>query len=75
MAEEDFEGREKRVTEWLSDQMKRAVALRSKDREFHGLEREFLYIKAEMLSAYRNQRMSNTRATWVVRAKRFCAAS
>ena len=42
----------KEITEWLSDQMKRAVALRSKDREFHGLEREFLYIKAEMLSAY-----------------------
>jgi hypothetical protein len=50
--EDDFEEREKKTREWLSEEMKRAIALRSKDREFHGLDREFLYIKADMLAAY-----------------------
>jgi hypothetical protein len=38
------EEREKRTKEWLSDQMRRAIALRSKDRDFHGLDREFLIV-------------------------------
>ena len=37
---------------FLLDQSQRAIALRSKDREFHGLEREFLYCQTQMLIDY-----------------------
>lgn len=43
---------EERVRNYLIDQSRRAIALRSKDREFHGLEREFLYLQAQMLIDY-----------------------
>ena len=36
----------------MADRAKRAIALRSKDREFHGLEREFGYHQVDMLAAY-----------------------
>jgi hypothetical protein len=40
------------TTEWHRTRIKEAIAVRNKDREFHGLEREFLYLQADMLSAY-----------------------
>lgn len=36
----------------LADQTKELMAQRSKDRDFHGLQREFLYLQAEMLSDF-----------------------
>jgi hypothetical protein len=52
MTDDDHEQREKRTKDLLSENIRRATELRSKDREFHGLDREFLYIKAEILAAY-----------------------
>ena len=43
---------EKRVTESITDSAKRANKLRSKDREFHGLEREFMYHQEDMKRDY-----------------------
>jgi hypothetical protein len=40
----------------LRDLTKRAIAVRSKDREFHGLEREFLYHQTKMLADYEESR-------------------
>lgn len=48
-----FANRENRVREWLEDQTKRAISLRSKDREFHGLEKEFIFQQENMISSYR----------------------
>ncbi len=47
--DEDFELQEARTKANLLDQAKRAIAVRSQDREFHGLEREFLYHQSQML--------------------------
>ena len=44
--------REERTKQLLLDQAKRAIELRSKEREFHGLEREFLYEQSQMLVDY-----------------------
>jgi hypothetical protein len=38
--------------EFMRDQSRRAIEQRSKDREFHGLEREFLYHQAQMMVDY-----------------------
>lgn len=48
----DEEQREKNAKKFLTEQSQRAIALRSKDRDFHGLEREFLYYQAQMLLDY-----------------------
>lgn len=48
----DFAQKETRTREWLSTQATRANKLRSKDKEFHGLEREFMTLQAKMLSDY-----------------------
>jgi hypothetical protein len=48
----DDEEREERTKQYLLDEARRAIALRTKDREFHGLEREFLYLQARMLVDY-----------------------
>lgn len=48
----DFAQRETNTREWLSAQADRANKLRSKDKEFHGLEREFMNLQAKMLSDY-----------------------
>jgi hypothetical protein len=45
--DDDFEIQEARVKANFIDQAKRAIALRSRDREFHGLEREFMYLQSE----------------------------
>lgn len=45
----DFASREARTREWLSNQASRANKLRSKDKEFHGLEREFMNLQSKML--------------------------
>ena len=45
----DFASREARTKEWLSNQASRANKLRSKDKEFHGLEREFINLQSKML--------------------------
>lgn len=45
----DFASREARTKEWLSNQALRANKLRSKDKEFHGLEREFINLQSKML--------------------------
>jgi hypothetical protein len=37
---------------WLADQTKELMAQRSKDRDFHGLQREFLYLQTEMLADF-----------------------
>lgn len=44
--------RESNTKNFFVDQSQRAIALRSKDREFHGLEREFLYCQTQMLIDY-----------------------
>jgi len=49
---ETFDEQEARTRELLGRQIERLVAVRSKDREFHGLEREFLYAQAELLQLY-----------------------
>lgn len=49
---DDFDEQERKTRAFLTDQMKRAIELRSKDREFHGLDREFLYLQADMVTAY-----------------------
>ncbi|GBQ83272.1 hypothetical protein AA14337_2550 [Acetobacter malorum DSM 14337] len=46
---DDFETREERLRESLKEQTERSIALRSKDREFHGLEREFRYHQEQMI--------------------------
>jgi hypothetical protein len=50
--DDDFEAREVRLRTTLVQQAERAIELRSKDREFHGLEREFRYHQAEMVVAF-----------------------
>ena len=49
---EDWEAKEVRLRSLLVDQAKRALQLRSKEREFHGLEREFRDHQAQMLVDY-----------------------
>ncbi|MGM4982566.1 DUF6602 domain-containing protein [Rhizobium sp. 11_C7_N12_5] len=46
---DDFEAKEVRLRKNLEEQVERAIALRSKDRAFHGLEREFRYHQAQMI--------------------------
>jgi hypothetical protein len=41
-----------KVRQFWAEEAQRLVKLRSKDREFHGLEREFLYAQAEMFQQY-----------------------
>jgi hypothetical protein len=53
---ETFEEKEARTREFLVGQIERLVALRTKDREFHGLEREFLYAQAELLQLYQKSK-------------------
>ncbi|WP_312919128.1 DUF6602 domain-containing protein [Stutzerimonas nitrititolerans] len=48
----DFASREARTKEWLSSQALRANKLRSKDKEFYGLEREFINLQNKMLRDY-----------------------
>lgn len=48
----DDKQREENTKKYLLDQAQRAIALRSKDREFHGLEREFLYLQTQMIVDY-----------------------
>ncbi|PYD32847.1 hypothetical protein DND58_05575 [Pseudomonas syringae pv. pisi] len=48
----DFAQGEARTKEWLSNQALRANKLRSKDKEFHGLERELMNLQSEMLRDY-----------------------
>ena len=48
----NFEEKETRLREAIIDGAKRAIALRSKDREFHGLEREFYNYQAKMILEY-----------------------
>lgn len=48
----DFSSSEARTKEWLSTQALRANKLRSKDKEFHGLEREFINLQSKMLRDY-----------------------
>lgn len=44
--------REETTKNFFLDQAQRAIALRSKDREFHGLEREFMYLQEQMIIDY-----------------------
>jgi len=53
---ETFDEKEARTREFLVGQIERLVALRTKDREFHGLEREFLYAQAELLQLYQKSK-------------------
>ena len=46
--QDEFEAREARLRANLDKQAARSIELRSKDREFHGLEREFRYHQAQM---------------------------
>lgn len=48
----DLTDSEARAKEWLSNQTSRAIKLRSKDKEFHGLEREFINLQGKMLREY-----------------------
>lgn len=47
-----FEEQEKKVRQSLVERAERAIALRNKDREFHGVEREFNYHQAQMIVDY-----------------------
>lgn len=47
-----FADKENRTRQMLKDQIGRAITLRSKEREFHGLDREFLYYQEDMLRLY-----------------------
>ncbi|MCE0980804.1 hypothetical protein LU659_25775 [Pseudomonas monteilii] len=49
---EDFAARQARTKEFLTDLAQRANKIRSKDKEFHGLEREFLNLQSRLLSDY-----------------------
>jgi hypothetical protein len=51
--DDDFEVREAGLRQHLRAQAEAAIALRSKDREFHGLEREFIYHQAQMLTDFK----------------------
>jgi hypothetical protein len=51
MTEDDKE-REERIKQLFTSRAKRAIDLRSKDREFHGLEREFRYHQKQMVADY-----------------------
>lgn len=66
----DFEEKETSLRETIIDRAKRAIALRSKDREFHGLEREFYNYQAKMIVEYETTKdikhprdVGNTRET------------
>ncbi|EHW1645183.1 hypothetical protein K2786_004992, partial [Escherichia coli] len=48
----DFAEKEARTKEWISNQASRANKLRSQDKEFHGLEREFMYLQNKMLKDF-----------------------
>ncbi|WP_265557016.1 DUF6602 domain-containing protein [Serratia grimesii] len=48
----DFAEREGRAKEWMSSQASRASKLRSKDKEFYGLEREFMNFQSKMLQDF-----------------------
>lgn len=50
MAAPEFD--EEKAKRYLVEQAKRAIAVRSKDREFHGLEREFMYHQSQMVFDY-----------------------
>lgn len=54
--ENDFEAKEAKVRLFLQEQAQRTIALRSKDREFHGLEREFIYHQEQMRVDYNRTR-------------------
>jgi hypothetical protein len=65
---ETFDEREARTKEFLLGNTERLLAVRTKDREFHGLEREFLYAQAQMLLDYKKSKeMLETRekTSWV----------
>jgi hypothetical protein len=51
LSEEDWQ-REDRYKQFLDSEVNRAIALRTKDREFHGLEREFRYYQEQMIADY-----------------------
>jgi hypothetical protein len=50
--EPSFEEKEVNVRKSLIETAERAIALRNKDREFHGVEREFNYHQAQMIVDY-----------------------
>jgi len=47
-----FEEQEVRVRQYMVERAERAISLRNKDSEFHGLEREFLYHQSQMIVDY-----------------------
>ncbi|MFN3769387.1 MAG: DUF6602 domain-containing protein [Ectopseudomonas guguanensis] len=49
---DELEESQTRTKEWLTSQTTRAIKLRSKDKEFHGLERELVNLQAKMLRDY-----------------------
>jgi hypothetical protein len=49
---DELEERQTRTKEWLTSQTTRAIKLRSKDKEFHGLERELVNLQAKMVREY-----------------------
>ena len=54
--QDDFEAEELQLRRSLEEQAKRSIDLRSKDREFHGLEREFRYHQAQMIVDFAKSR-------------------
>src|ERR1700727_1243405 len=50
--QESFEERESRSRQLIGGMVERLVVARNKDREFHGLEREFIYAQAELLQLF-----------------------
>ncbi|MFT0892208.1 DUF6602 domain-containing protein [Pseudochelatococcus sp. G4_1912] len=51
-ARADFAAREESTRRFFADHTKRAIKLRSKDKEFHGLEREFIIYQEKMWRDY-----------------------
>lgn len=50
--QDDFEQREQKIRANHKSMAEETIKLRSKDREFHGLEREFRYCQAQMTVDY-----------------------
>jgi hypothetical protein len=75
MSDDCDDAKEERTKQFLLDQAQRAIDLRSKDREFHGLEREFMYCNPRCSSTIRSRKTSNILVMLVMSASRFSANS
>jgi hypothetical protein len=52
----EAKARQASTKQWLTEQTQQAIRLRSKDREFHGLEREFINYQEDLIRAFENSK-------------------